>query len=1068
MVKMPKVTRVRVAYLVCVCVVTLGAGGLLSGELSAAQSGAEPVEFNRDVRPILSEGCFNCHGPNSANRQAGLRLDVPEGPLEDRGRYGGPAIVPGNADDSPLIDRITEENARARMPRGKDSLTEDQIDTIRRWIDQGAEYQSHWAFIPPVRATPPPVADAAWPRNAVDNFVLSRLERDRLTPSEEADRATLLRRVTLDLTGVPPTPTELADFLNDDAADAYEGVVDRLLTSPRYGERMATEWLDAARYADTNGYQTDGERHMWRWRDWVINAYNENMPFDQFTIEQLAGDMLPNATLDQRVATAFNRNHSLNSEGGIVPEEFLVEYAVDRVSTTGTVWMGLTLGCARCHDHKFDPITQKEFYEAIATFNNIPERGKGFKYVNSPPLVTAPTAEQQAEIDQVDAQLTEARAELAALDADAAAAQREWEAALSGAGGVDWTQRDGLLVRHAFEGDVGGTQTNADVPAVLEGGLPQFVPGRVGTALDFDGQRFVNAGLSPEVGYDDAFSFAAWIYPRATDGVILSRAGSGDQGEVGWGLYLEDGKVRFNMSTRVLDDGVAAETVADVALDRWQHVAATYDGSKTPDGIQVYLDGRPLALTPLNNLVGNRLSVRRFPLRIGASGSEKPRFEGLLDDVRIYAGALTATEVAVMSVVDSLSDIAALTPAERSAAQTDKLRLAFFDQYAPPTVQAAGRNVAEIQRQRDELWASFPTVMVMEENAERRPTFRLNRGAYDNPAEEVFPGVPAVLPPLPDGVEANRLSFARWLVAPGHPLTARVTVNRFWQMYFGTGIVKTAENFGTQGEYPSHLELLDWLATSFIDSGWDVKALQRTIVTSATYRQSSKMTPDELERDPENRLVARGPRLRLPAETIRDQALAVSGLLVEKVGGPSVKPYQPAGLWADMVEGGYGDYEVSEGEDIYRRSLYTFWKRTLGPPTMMMFDSSTRETCIVRTGITNTPLQALTLMNDVTYVEAARRLAERMMTEGGETPEDRIAFAYLLATAHTPRPEAQTILGDGFRRHLDRYQADRAAALELVSQGESSRDETLDVAELASYTMVANLILNFDGTVTKE
>ena len=744
----------------------LGASQARELGAAAAQGGAEPIEFNRDVRPILSEGCFSCHGPDAGTRQAALRLDTPEGALEDRGRYGGPVVVPGNADESLLFHRITEEDAGARMPRGRAALSEEAVETIRWWIDQGAEYQSHWAFVPPGRPVLPPVADAAWARNPIDRFVLARLEQDGLTPSDEADRATLLRRATLDLTGVPPTPTELADFLNDDSPDAYEGVVDRLLASPRYGERMAAEWLDAARYADTNGYQTDGERHMWRWRDWVIDAYNENMPFDQFTIEQLAGDMLPNATLDQKVATAFNRNHSLNSEGGIVPEEFLIEYAVDRVSTTGTVWMGLTLSCARCHDHKFDPITQKEFYEVLANFNNIPERGKGFNYVNSPPLVTAPTTEQQAEIDELDAKLAEARAALAVLDADAASAQREWEVALTQAGGVNWAQRDGLLVHHGFEGDVAGTQTTAEVPAALEDGLPQFVPGRVGRAVGFDGQRFVNAGPSPDVSYDDAFSFAVWVYPTATDGVILSRAGSGDQGEMGWGLYLEDGKVRFNMSTRVLDDGVAAETVGDVALNQWQHVVATYDGSKNPDGIQVYLDGRPQALAPLNNLVGNRLNVRRFPLRIGASGSDKPRFEGRLDDVRIYAGVLTPTEAAVAAVPESLSDIAALAPAERSAAQTGKLRLAFLDQYAPPEVQEAGRQVADLQRQRDELWAGFPTVMVMEERAERRPTFRLNRGSYDNPAEEVFPGVPAVLPPLPDGVEPNRLSFARWLVDP--------------------------------------------------------------------------------------------------------------------------------------------------------------------------------------------------------------------------------------------------------------------------------------------------------------
>ena len=1044
-------------------------GGHLTRDLGAVavQDSTRTVEFDRDIRPILAEACFGCHGPNASSRQADLRLDVPEGAFGDRGRFGGPVIVPGNAAESILVHRITTEDVRERMPRGRDPVTDDQVATIRQWIDQGGEWESHWAFIPPERPALPAVADSEWLRNPVDSFVLARLERDGLTPSVEADRATLLRRVTLDLTGVPPTLAELAAFLNDDSADAYEGAVDRLLASPRYGERMAVEWLDAARYADTNGYQTDGERSMWRWRDWVIDAYNDNMPFDQFTIEQIAGDMLPNATLDQRIATAFNRNHSQNGEGGIVSEEFLVEYAVDRVSTTSTVWLGLTLGCARCHDHKFDPISQKEFYEVVANFNNIPERGKAFKYVNSPPLVTAPTSDQQAEIDELDVQLDEARAAFADLDGARTTAQSLWEASLGVAGRVDWTLRDGLVAHHPFEGDIAGMQTTVDVPAVLEDGQPRFVAGRIGSAASFDGRRFINAGTSPNLGYDDAFSLAAWIYPTAVDGVIVSRASGGDQGEVGWGLYLEDGKVRLNLSTRILDDGVSAETVDAVVLNEWQHVLATYDGSKTPGGMRVYVNGRSRELTPLLDLVGNRLP-QRYPLRIGASGSSKPRFEGHIDDLRIYDVVLTAEQAAVVAMGDSLSEIAAIAPDRRTAAQTAKIRLAFLDQYASQEILQASRAVAELKRQRAELWKSFPTVMVMEEMAVRRKTFRLNRGAYDNPGEEVFPGVPAVLPPLPEGVEKNRLAFARWLVDSGHPLTARVTVNRFWQMYFGTGLVKTVDNFGTQGEYPSHPALLDWLATSFMESGWDVKALQRTIVTSAAYRQSSKVTAAQLERDPENRLVARGPRLRLPAQTIRDQALAVSGLLVEKVGGPSVKPYQPAGLWADMVEGGYGDYVQAEGDDLYRRSLYTFWKRTLGPPTMMTFDSSTRETCIVRTGRTNTPLQALNLMNDVTYVEAARRLAERMMTEGGATPEDRVAYAYRLATAHGPRPDAQTVLVDGFRHYLDRYQADRAAAVALVSQGASPRDETLDVAELASYTMVANLILNLDGTITKE
>ena len=797
--------------LILFAVLALVLGGSGSRELDAAsvQGSAEPVEFNRDVRPILSDACVSCHGPNQSTRQAALRLDVQEGAFEDRGRYGGPVIVPGNAAESLLFHRITEEDARARMPRGGDALSSDEVATIRRWIDQGARWESHWAFIPPERPVVPPVADGEWPRHAIDNFVLARLEQDGVTPSEEADRATLLRRVSLDMTGVPPTLAELAAFLNDDSPDAYEGAVDRLLGSPRYGERMAVEWLDAARYADTNGYQTDGERQMWRWRDWVIDAYNDNMPFDQFTIEQLAGDMVPNATLEQRIATAFNRNHSQNGEGGIISEEFLVEYAVDRVATTSTVWLGLTLGCARCHDHKFDPITQNEFYEVVANFNNIPERGKAFKYVNSPPLVTAPTLDQQAEVDELDTQLAEARAAFAGLAGERAAAQSEWEASLGSAGRVDWTLREGLVAHHPFDGDIAGIQTTVDVPAVLEDGQPQFVAGRIGSAASFDGQRFINAGTSPDLGYDDEFSLAAWIYPTAADGVIVSRASGGDQGEVGWGLYLEDGKVRLNLSTRVLDDGVAAETVDSVVLNEWQDVQGTYDGSKTPGGMRVYVNGRSRELTPLLDLVGNRLP-QRYPLRIGASGSSKPRFKGHIDDVRIYDAVLTSDQAAVVATGESLSEIAAIAPDQRTAAQAAKIELAFLDQYAPQEILEARRAVAALERERAELWASFPTVMVMEEMEPRRETFRLNRGAYDNPGEEVFPGVPAVLPPLPEGVERNRLAFARWLVDPGHPLTARVTVNRFWQMYFGTGLVKTAENFGTQGEYPSHPELLDW------------------------------------------------------------------------------------------------------------------------------------------------------------------------------------------------------------------------------------------------------------------
>ena len=1034
-----------------------------------AQTAESAIDFNREVRPILSQNCFQCHGPDTGNRQMGLRLDILDGFFGDRGPFGGPVIIPGNAEESLLYQRLTTQTDALRMPREGDALTPNEIQTIRLWIDQGATWESHWAFVAPEQPLVPEVQDKSWPLNAIDNFVLARLEEEGLSPSLEADRATLIRRVSLDLTGLPPTLEQVDAFLDDSSPDAYEKVVDQLLQSSRYGERMAVEWLDAARYADTNGYQTDGERTMWRWRDWVIDAYNQNMPFDQFTVEQLAGDMLPNATLGQRIATAFNRNHSLSAEGGIDPTEFLIEYAVDRVATTSTVWLGLTMSCARCHDHKFDPVRQTEFYEMTAFFNNIPERGKGFKYVNSPPFISAPTRDQQAQLDQLEAELGQARLAISELESEVEIEKQKWEDSLGGTmdldAEVDWNIRDQLLVHHAFDGDISGIHMGQAGESTLENGLPHFVDGRLSAAASFDGERFISSGNQPDLGYEDAFTLAAWIYPSTDTGVIFSRASEGDQGEVGWGLYLEAGKLRLNLSTRILDDGVAAETVADIQLDKWQHVVATYDGSKTPGGMSIYIDGQLQEITPLLDLVGNRLP-RRYPLRIGASGSSKPNFEGHIDEVRIYGKVLTPEEVAVVATAETVSDIARVPPEQRTTAQADKLRLSFLNQYAPPQIRGAHKRVTQLEREREELWGRFPTVMVMEEMTPRRKTYRLNRGAYDNPAEEVFPDVPAMLPPLRDSDEKNRLAFARWIVDPANPLTSRVTVNRFWQMYFETGLVKSADNFGSQGEFPSHPELLDWLATTFVDSDWDIKNMQRLIVTSATYRQSSAVNPELLRFDPENRLLARASRVRLPAQMIRDQALAVSQLLTEKIGGPSVGPYQPEGLWDDIVERGQ-EYQLSTGEDLYRRSLYTFWKRTRPAPSMVMFDSSTRETHIVMSTRTNTPLQALNLMNDVTYTEASRALAERAMKQYEEAAEN-LTYMYRLATARKPDSEVSSILMNSFKGHFERYQSDRAAALQLVSTGESPRDETLDIAELAAYQMVASLILNLDVTITKD
>ena len=1050
-------------------VIVLAVASATGTEGSSARRPDPTVEFNRDIRPILSDKCFACHGPDENKRMSPLRLDTPDGALADLG--GRFAIVPGDAEGSGLINRVNSGDSLARMPpsySGK-SLSDHEKELLRSWIDQGAHWQNHWSFRPPVRSEPPTVSDPEWVRNPIDRFVLARLEGAGLKPSSEADPAALIRRASLDLTGFPPEPEVMDRFLEDPTDEAYERAVDRLLNSPRYGERMAIRWLDAARYADTNGYQTDAERSMWRWRDWVIDAFNRNLPFDDFTVEQVAGDMLPDATLDQRIASAFNRNHRGNGEGGIIPEEYRVEYVVDRVETTSTVWLGLTMGCARCHDHKYDPLTQREFYEMFAYFNNVPEKGRAFKYGNSPPFIPAPTDAQQRRLKELEAELAGAKRKFEEHGPELDRLQRSWEEALTNSNLVNWSLRDNLEVAYSLDGHL-----TADTPGVhppkarLLDGVPHFVPGPVGTAASFDNKRYVDAGTVAAFEVTDRFTLAAWVRPETSEGAILSKTQSEFEGEGqgsrGYGLFLRDGKLQLNLVVRWLDDSLRVETVEALKPGEWRHVAATYDASFQAKGIRIYIDGKPAPVRVLLDFMNQNFYVKD-PLRIGAAGP-KERFRGQIDDIRIYRGVVPPERIAVLATSRSLDRIARIPQAERTPGQTEKLRLGFVDQYAPVEIQDSWRRVLELAAERKRLVQSFPTVMVMQERTTPRETFILDRGAYDSPTERVEPGVPALFPGLRNGAPANRLEFARWLVDPSNPLTARVTVNRFWQMYFGQGLVRTAENFGSQGEWPTHPLLLDWLATEFMDSGWDVKALQRAIVLSATYRQSSQSTPELRSRDPQNRLLARGPRFRLPAEVIRDQALFLARLLVEKQGGASVKPYQPDGLWQELTSGQV--YKQSEGEDLYRRSLYTYWKRTIAPPFMLTFDASGREACAVLETRTNTPLQALNLMNDVTYVEAARFLAQRMMLEGGASPGERIGFAYRLATGRRPDARREAILLESYHHHRANYEEDRKAALQLVSQGERPRNPELDLAELASYTTVASLILNLDETISKE
>jgi len=1039
---------------------------ILVGPALAAEA-PDAVEFNRDIRPILSDRCFACHGPDAENRKTPLRLDTAEGAAVNL-VSGGQALAPGDPAASKLLERVRSDSPVLRMPpayAGHDPLSDAEIAVLERWIEQGAEFQSHWAFRAPERPEAPEVAQPRWVRNPIDAFVLARLESEGLAPSPEADRAKLLRRVSLDLTGLPPSPSDRDQFLSDQEPGAYERAVRRLLDSPRYGERMALTWLDAARYADTNGYQSDGKREMWPWRDWVIRSFNDNKPFDEFTVEQIAGDLLPNATREQVLATGFLRNHRTNAEGGIVEEEFLVEYAADRAETTSTVWLGLTVGCARCHDHKFDPILQSDFYSLFAYFNNVDERGLVYNFGNDGPQVLAPTAEQQDELDQLEAAAKTALVRWESMQGKIDAAQKSWEARLTSDAATDFPSR-GLIAHFPLDNELELTALAGvdDKKRNLEPKptTPAFAAGLWDEAGAFDGERYLDGGPVAGFQYDEPFTVSLWIRPEAANGGVISRMQDHQAGS-GWGLFLKDGRLRFEHTMRYTDHALRGETTKPLPLGQWNHVAIVYAG-KIPSHqhLQLLVNGEEQEFDLEWDDLKWPIGYREYPLRIGAAGGK--RFRGRIDEVRLYNRALDAEQVAALTVRESPAAIAALEAAKRTPAQEARLRLAFLEN-APREArlarQAAVHAAERLERFRDEL----PTVMVMREMDSPRQAQVLRRGAYDAPGDPVSPSVPAALSPMPADAPPNRLGLARWLVDEKNPLTARVTVNRFWQMFFGRGLVATAEDFGSQGEWPSHPELLDWLAVEFVESGWDVKALLETIVTSSTYRQASAVTPTLLERDPDNRLLARGPRIRLDAGAIRDQALEISGLLEEELGGPPVKPYQPAGLWEELSGSAY---EADHGADLYRRSLYTYWKRTVAPPAMIAFDSADRESCSVKPKRTNTPLQALNLMNDATYLEASRHLAERMLREGGLSPEHRLSWAFRLATARPPSEKDVRALTGLQARLLEDFRENPAAAYDYLEPGDSKWDRSLDPAELASYAGAASLILNLDETITKE
>lgn len=1044
----------RIRLLVsCFLAIGLTSAVLLSGEPLVRP---EPVEFNRQIRSILADNCFTCHGPDRGKRKADLRLDVESAAHADRGGYR--AIAPGVPEQSELYRRLTsDEEGRMPPPKTGKKLSSEQIRLIRRWIEQGGKYQPHWAFVPLKMPAVPSVQQRSWGRNPIDNFVLARLEQENLRPAEEAAKTTLLRRVSLDLTGLPPSRQETEAFLRDDSPEAYEKVVDRLLQSPHFGERMALDWLDASRYADTNGYFSDLERQQWPWRDWVINAFNRNMPFDQFTIEQLAGDLLPGATREQKIATGFNRNHTVNNESGIIEEEYRVEYVADRLETSATVWMGLTIGCARCHDHKFDPISQKEYYRLFAFFNNVPERGlaKG----NIPPALAVPTPSQEQSLTEAHRRRSEKEQVFQKQEKRLLDAMARWERAAS----KKMPRPPATDLATSFDFDNHLADANAR-------GSIAYEPGVRGAALSLGGAGHVEAASDLGLDAGRPWTLSLWFRPQGGEtpiiGSLLSKMAAQEQAP-GFDLLWRKGRLQLSLVQRRGASALDVLTRKALATGQWHHVAIVYDGSRKAAGLRVFIDGLAEELHAQEDDLQGPITNEE-PLRIGWKATGLGYY-GQLDELRVYRRTCTESEVASLYWGDFLASVLRKEPAKRTRQEKQQLTDYYITHEGDADIRSAWQELNESRRQEEEITAAIPTMMVMEEMNPPRETFVLERGQYDKHGQKVQPNVPACLPPLPTGAGRNRLTLARWLVSPDNPLTSRVIVNRFWQRFFGEGLVATGNDFGTQGEAPSHPELLDWLAVQFLQGGWDVKAILKQIVLSSTYRQSSALTPELLRRDPANRLLARGSRFRLPAEVIRDQALALGGLLVPKIGGPSVKPYQPAGLWEAVAfnDGGELRYVQDHGASLYRKTLYTYWKRQAPPPATLSFDGPTREVCTVKRSRTNTPLQALVLLNDPTYVESARGLAARLMRCGTD-PVERIRFGFGCATGRAPQEEETEMLLGHFRRQCDVYRQKPKAAIELLGVGESARDRKLDLAELAAWTSVASVLLNLDETINRE
>ncbi len=1042
---------------------------------------ARSVSFNETIQPILSENCYACHGPDPGARKAGLRLDRAEFAFVPHEKFG-PAIIRGDPDKSPLVHRIESNDPKERMPppEAHRTLKPEQIALLRRWVKEGAVYEEHWSFIAPRRPAIPETKNRQWARNPVDRFILSRLEKEGLAPSEEADRPTLIRRVTYDLTGLPPSPEEVAAFVADESPNAYGKVVDRLLASPRYGEHRAHYWLDVARYGDTQGLHLDNFRSIWPYRDYVIKSYNQNKPFDQFVKEQIAGDMLPAKNLDSIVASAFLRAGISSGEGGALIEELRVNNKRERAEAFGAAFLGLTTGCAVCHDHKFDPITRRDFYQLTAFFNNLTENPSNDDREDWPPFIRVPKENNRAAYEQTLAKRSALENQIAQRRAQSRKLVAAW--VRDPKVRAQPVSTAGLQVRLRFDEQKDVAFVNSapaakppsvsatESPVIWGEGVWLWPYMRMDTTTRLD---LPDAG---DVEANQPFTVAFWVRPdlrpleskdaKQPSGVIVARANAKEDSR-GWQLRINQRKLAFTLTHAGPHNAAAVETKEKVLIEgRWNHIAATYSGSGKAEGMKLYVDGQPQELNVIQDKLDGSMRTSA-PMTFGRIFPDvDPLRQSAFQDFRFYSRELASDEASRVPFEDYVSELVQKPLSTWSDDQFKVVSDFYFAQRDEPARSLAAQLLA-LNAELDRLSKDGDISLVSEESPGIAYADMLTRGVYNARTERVRPAVPHFLPPLPAGAPSDRLGLAEWTVSPKNPLTARVTVNRMWQEIFGTGIVETTEDFGVMGARPSHPELLDWLAVDFRDSGWDVKRFYRQLVLSATYRQSARVTSQLAEKDPKNRLLSRGPRFRMDSEMLRDTALAASGLLVEKLGGPSVKPYQPPGIWDGSHDASNTrKYVQDHGDALYRRSLYTFWKRMATMPDMDTFDSPMRDAACTRRQRTDTPLQALVAMNEPLRLEASRKLAERVIHESS-TADARLDFLGRVLLARDWSSREKTVLESALTKFQSTYSNDPAAAARLLNVGESKVDGSIPVPELASWMLVSSAALNLDAVVNK-